>query len=895
VFLINVPVGIVVWYMGRRQLVESRAPGRRAAPDLLGSLLLAISIGLLSLGIVEGSDWGWRSPGVILAFVGSIVAGAAVVRRTLRHSSPIIDLELLQRRSFVASNVLTIIGSAGFYALGLANILYLMRVWGYSAFGAGLAGTPAPFIAALTAAQIGKYVAKRDPRPFIAGGGLIWALGPLVLRHQFTLTPHYLSGYFPAAVVLAIGIGVTFPLVSAIAVANPPGGRYAGATAFNSSVRQVGAALGVAILVALVGQPSPAGIETAFDRAWVFSAICFLIVGIGSFTLGKVAPVAPVEAVAEAWHEVRRHAPEPVAESAPRRPRRAAAAAAYDGAGAPKSVSELLAEVPIFSALAPATRDAVAERTGAVSLPAGEWLFRQGDEADALYIVRSGRLEVVNETPGREAFAFRELRAGDAVGELALITDSTRTASVRVRRDAQLLRVGRDEFEGILAESPAFSRELLRTVGGWVQPPAPDPRPNVPSTIAVVALGESAAAGIDTELAERLSDLASVSYVTRDVVQPGADPGRVLSDLLDRVEGDHRHVLLSGGLAGTDNAWAQSCMLQADRVVLVVDEPPAVELSAGWGLPTGADLVLLGGAIDEPMTALLDELAPRATYRVRPGAERSGDIARIARRLAGRAVGLCLSGGGARCFTQLGVIEELVDAGVQIDRVGGTSMGSFIGALLAQDLPPETIDARCYEEWVRRNPVGDYRFPRTSLIRGQRARAMLERNLPGSIEDLPRGFFSTSVDIIGARPVHHRRGQLALAVGASMALPMFVEPVVIENMLLLDGGLMDNLPTEAMAMDGEGPVIAVDVSEPSMRSLAADEQPMVPSFAETIFKVMLLSESDDTRRRSFADMLIRPDFEGVGILEFHMIDHLREGGRRAAAKALEEAPDSIFG
>ena len=222
-------------------------------------------------------------------------------------------------------------------------------------------------------------------------------------------------------------------------------------------------------------------------------------------------------------------------------------------------------------------------------------------------------------------------------------------------------------------------------------------------------------------------------------------------------------------------------------------------------------------------------------------------------------------------------------------------MGAFIGALLAQELTPEEIDARCYEEWVRRNPVGDYRFPRISLIRGERARAMLERNLPGAIEDLPRGFFSTSVDLITARPVHHRRGLLSRAVGASMALPMFVEPVVIDGMLLLDGGLMDNLPSEAMATDGEGPVIAVDVSEPSVRSLAPGVQPTVPSLTETIFKVMLLSESDDARRRSFADVLIRPDFEGVGILEFHMLDHMRESGRRAAAEALKDAPAAIFG
>ena len=241
------------------------------------------------------------------------------------------------------------------------------------------------------------------------------------------------------------------------------------------------------------------------------------------------------------------------------------------------------------------------------------------------------------------------------------------------------------------------------------------------------------------------------------------------------------------------------------------------------------------------------------------------------------------------------MIEELRNAGVRIDRIGGTSMGAFLGALLAQELTPEEIDARCYEEWVRRNPVGDYRVPRTSLIRGKRAKAMLERNLPGAIEDLPRSFFATSVDLITARPVHLRRGPLAPAVGASMALPIFVEPVVHEGMLLLDGGLMDNLPSEAMAKDGEGPVIAVDVSEPSVRSLAPGVQPTVPGLGETIFKVMLLSESDDARRRSFADVLIRPDFEGVGILEFHMLDHMRESGRRAAAQALETAPDSIFG
>ncbi len=898
VFLINLPLGIAVWHLARRQLVESRAPGRRAMPDMAGALLLAVSIGSLSLAIMQGQSWDWLDPRTLLALALAAGTAVVVVRRSARHPSPIVDVELLRARGVAAANLLTLVGGAGFFALGLANVLYLMEVWGYSAFVAGLAGTPAPFIAALAAAAAGKVVGRRDPRLFIAAGAVIWSLGPLLLADRFSTEPHYVSGYLLPAALLAIGIGVTFPLVGAIAVADAPGGRYAGATALNSAVRQVGAALGIAILVALVGQPAPGDVEAAFTRAWVFAAACFALVALGALALGRVPTVTPVEDLAEGLEDVRRRAAPATSPPAPAPRRRPTAPTpAPDGAGAPKSVSELLAEVPMFASLAPATRDAVAERASVVSLRAGEWLFRQGDDADALYVVRTGRLEIVDETPGREPVVMRELRTGSALGELALVCESQRTASVRVRRDARLLRIGRDDFEAILAESPVFSRALLRTLGEWLSTGRAGPAAGdaAPATIAVVALDEAAAsARIEHELAERLSALASVSYVTRDVVPTGGDAGIVLSELLDRAEGAYRHVLLAGGLAG-DDAWSRSCMRQADRVVLVVDRPPAGDRLTALGVPAGADVVLLGGPTDQATARLLDQLDPRSTYRVRPGEHRAADIDVMARRLAGRAVGLVLSGGGARCFTHVGVIEALRDAGVRIDRVGGTSMGAFIGALVAQELTPEEIDARCYEEWVRRNPVGDYRFPRTSLIRGQRARAMLERNFPGAIEDLPRSFFSTSVDLITARPVHLRRGPLAVAVGSSMALPMFVEPVVHEGMLLLDGGLMDNLPSEAMARDNEGPVIAVDVSEPSVRSLAPGVQPAVPGFAETIFKVMLLSESDDARRRSFADVLIRPDFDGVGILEFHMLDQMRESGRRAAAKALEDAPATIFG
>ena len=892
VFLINLPVGVVVWRLAARQLVESRAAGRRTLPDMPGAALLGVAIATATLAIIESDPWGWVSAKTIGALVVSGILLVLFVRRCRTQATPIVDLELLANRQFAVSGLLTLIGGAGFFAVGLANILYLIDVWGYSPLTAGLAGTPAPFLAAIAAVGAGRLVADRDPRPWLVVGALIWAAGPLILIARFSTEPHYLTNYLPGAAVLAIGIGIAFPLVSAIAVSNAPGSRFAGATALNSSIRQMGAALGVAILVALVGQPSPAQVESAFDSAWVFAAICFGIVAVGSLALGHVRAVETPESllggVEDLVREGRRTQDEPLPI-----PPRERLDVDDQRPPVPETTEEFLAAVPLFAGLDPAARAALAARTTTVSVPAGDWLFREGDAADALYLLRSGRLEIVDETGGS---VLQELTPGAVLGELALIVDSPRTASARARRDARLLRVGQAEFESVLEGSASVSRALLRTLGDWLTTNRGAEQVRPPVTIAVVALDHgAAAAGLDMALATELGRFGRVHHVTRDVIEDESDMGHELSGLLDRIEPAQGHVVLDGGLLGAPDAWTEACLRQADRVLLAVDVAPAGDERRGWSVPVGADDVLLGAPGAAGIGELLDELAPRATMRVRPGAERREDIAVIARRLAGRSVGLVLSGGGARCFSQIGVIQELQAAGVRIDRIGGTSMGSFIGALAAQGLDHEEIDARCYEEFVRRNPLNDYRFPRTSLVRGKRARAMLERNLPGAIEDLPRGYFCVSVDLIAAQTFRHRRGVLAEAVGASMSLPIFAPPVVQGGRLLLDGALMDNLPTEAMASEAEGPIIAVDATEPSLRSLPDGVEPTVPTLMETIYKVMLLSESDSERRQSFADVLIRPDYDGIGILEFHMLDRMREEGRRAALEALERAPASVFG
>ena len=302
----------------------------------------------------------------------------------------------------------------------------------------------------------------------------------------------------------------------------------------------------------------------------------------------------------------------------------------------------------------------------------------------------------------------------------------------------------------------------------------------------------------------------------------------------------------------------------------------------------GCDVLLLEGAAGTRGFGLwLEVLRARARHVAPAGEPLDVAMGRVARRLTGRSVGLVLSGGGARALAHIGAIEELLAAGIEIDRVGGTSMGAFLGALLAMGMDPEEIEARCYEEWVRRSPLTDYRLPRASLLRGARARAMLDRTLPGRVEALPLDFFAVSCDLVAGELVVHRSGALADAVGASISIPGLVPPLALDGRRLVDGGVLNNLPVDVMAATGEGPIVAVDVTtRPGPRP--DDEQ---LGLRETLVRTLTLGSVDTAAAaQRYADLVITPRDQGAGMLEFHLLDDLRAAGRRAARRALQQAP-----
>ncbi len=907
VFLVNLPIGGAAVVFARRQLIESRTPGRRRLPDLPGALLLALAVAALVLGVVKGQEWGWGSVRIVLSFAVALALGAVFAWRCTWHRSPLIDLGLLRLRTFGVANAMTVTASAGFYGYTLCNVLFLTGVWRYSVLQAGLALTPGPFVAAAVAGPTSRLVERIGPRPVLVAGGLIWGGAVLWLVERVGTTPAFLTQWLPGIVLLGVGAGTLFPNLSGTAVAAAPGESFATATGLNSVSRQVGAALGVALVIAIIGTPSPLTAHAAFDHAWSFGAACLFAAGIGCLLVGKVASErAPTLADA-----ARLVLSKPAKEIVPRpRVPRARRAITVDRAGTgphrASSLVEFLGQVPLFAKLEPSLLETVAARAGAVHLGAGDWLFHEGDPGEAMYVLRAGRLEVVDESADA---VIRELGRGDAVGELALLSSTPRSASVRAARASDLVVIDRLEFEQLLQSTPALSLALNRTLSEQLRAnraPVPTTRPR-PATIALVALDElTPLSDLARELETHLQ--RHVSVVLLDGAETGAggaqDPIATYGPLLDRAEGVHDLVVLDAGVLEATAPWTEFCLQQADRVLAISAGEPLTEGMRQRRELRNCDLV---GYEIVPGSGRMAEAArvlePIESHAVRQ-LHRESDLQRMARRLTGSSIGVVLSGGGARAFSHIGVLEELTTAGVTVDRVLGVSMGAFVGALFAMGLDADEIDARCFEEWVQRRPLGDYTLPRYALVRGERARAMLERTFRHvAIEELPISFMSGYAELRSGQLMMSRSGPLHEAVGFSMCMPVIVPPQVRGRELLIDGSLVDNLPARVMADLGEGPIIAVDVKTAFDRPDAVHSRiatpdgtgrtprsERLPGLGETLTRVLLLaSENTSDSARRHANLIVKPRVGGIGLLEFHQLDAAREAGRMAAREALAQA------
>jgi EmrB/QacA subfamily drug resistance transporter len=304
VFFVNLLIGLPALFPARRLLRESREP-QTAFPDALGAVLLAAGVGALALGIVQGPQWGWGSARIVGAFAASAVLLVLFVYRSTRHRAPVIELSLFHVRSFAVANVGGFVFATGFYALLLCNVLFLTGVWHYSILRAGVALTPGPLMAALAAPIGGRLSDRFGQRVVAVPGSLLFATGALLFALRTGTEPSFASDFLPANMIGGFGIGLTFAAFGSAAVAQLPRNRYATGGAINNCIRQIGAVLGIAILIVLIGTPTSANALDVFHRAWLLIACSGAVAAVAGVALGRVRaryteeqPVAPAGALA---------------------------------------------------------------------------------------------------------------------------------------------------------------------------------------------------------------------------------------------------------------------------------------------------------------------------------------------------------------------------------------------------------------------------------------------------------------------------------------------------------------------------------------------------------------------------------------------------------------------
>lgn len=299
VFLINLPIAALVLVRARALLRESRDPSAAGLPDLAGAALLAVGIGALALALVKSEDWGWGSTGVLASFAVAAAATLACLARSARHPQPVVELSLFRVRSFAVANAAMLLYSAAFYGLLLANVLFLTQVWGYEVITAGFAVTPGPLIAAIAAAPAGRLCDRFGQRVIAVPGMAIFAAGTALLALRLGPEPAYASEVLPAMLVTGLGVGMTFASLGSAAVAELPPARFATGSAINGCVRQIGAVLGIAALVALLDGAGGADPVAPFTDAYALMAGAALVAAALAIGLGRVRARDP-EAVAGA-------------------------------------------------------------------------------------------------------------------------------------------------------------------------------------------------------------------------------------------------------------------------------------------------------------------------------------------------------------------------------------------------------------------------------------------------------------------------------------------------------------------------------------------------------------------------------------------------------------------
>lgn len=574
-------------------------------------------------------------------------------------------------------------------------------------------------------------------------------------------------------------------------------------------------------------------------------------------------------------------------------------------------------DVDLFAGLSEHERQALAQRLALHTLRRGDVLMRQGDQADALYVVVSGRFAVTLE--GRHD-PVSEIGPGQPVGEIAFLIDGARTATVTAMRDSLVMALPRAEFDALVEAHPGIWGTLTATLARRLAATTSSAAASatrlvpLPRTICIVSAGASRTS---TEFVAKLGDAlarrARCVVLSSETAQShlGSDRSFESADAIARLnalEAAHEHLLLVADDAVSP--WTEKAIRHADLVLAVAHhadgaEPNAVErLAARFVSPEATRLVLLHPRRGKVSGTARWMASREIAMHHHVALDRTDDIDRLVRFIDGSAVGLVAAGGGALAAAHTGVFKALSEAGLTFDIMGGTSAGAALAAAFVLDAPPDDIDDRVGEMFVANRALRRYTLPRYALLDHTAFDAELKR-LFGStdIEDLWLPFFAVSTNLSRFGLAVHRTGPLWRAIRASASIPVLLPPVYTpDGDMLVDGCLLDNVPVKVMRDLKRGPNVVVSLKPPELdrynvdyealpsrgelirlvlNPLRRDRLPEAPGLVAVLMRALMANRRDFLRELEADDVSLQPPIpDGMGFLDWHRHHELSKAAYR---------------
>ena len=547
-------------------------------------------------------------------------------------------------------------------------------------------------------------------------------------------------------------------------------------------------------------------------------------------------------------------------------------------------------------------------------LAGGDWLMKQGDAGNALYLLVQGRLQAWKESKGEGNTPefLGEIVPGDSVGEVSLLTGEPRSASIQAIRDSLLVKIDRDSFEQLGRRHPALVLKLAANVASILQRSAAGTQAAARNLNTITLLPINHSPRVIDFCHQLEKDLASYGPVLNlcpnSLGQHGAPVESLGEDekvpdalrlWLNDQEYENRFVLYRCEPCNTP--WTRFARRQSDIVLFIADaslEPAPhnweLELDDNCGNAAARRLlVLLQPPADTAIKNTTAWLSGRKVdFHIHLRQDKPDDLRRVGRILSGNARGLVLGAGAVRGFAHLGVYRALRELDINIDWIGGTSIGGIMGAVMALDLSFEQACDIVRTTFVKGKPFSDYTIPLMSLVRGRRMERLLEQHAGFQIEDLPIPFFCVSCSLDTGVLNLHEQGFLPAALRATASMTGVFPPAVLDQKLVVDGSVINDLPIDIMQQKPVGSIIAVDLSSHSDHRVNYESMPSpwavlrgrylpftrkyrVPSLSTIMLKATELGTMAQVHELgNQADLLLQPPVKKFGLTEIKAFDRI---------------------